>query len=85
MTLKEKLTGCTLTEGGYWSVVGIAGGYCLVTMVFVPLLALVAGGYLALTHQYAIATGLTALAFGSGYWVYRRRSNNGNCTAETAS
>lgn len=51
----------------YWSVIGIAGGYCLVTMVLVPLLAFVAEGYLALTHQYAIAIGLTVLGVGGGY------------------
>lgn len=85
MVLRETLSGRTLKETGYWSVIGIAGGYCLVTMVFVPLLALVAGGYLALTQQYAIATGLTALGFGSGYWVYRRRMNNATGTTETTS
>lgn len=85
MTLRDKLPGRTLKEAGYWSAIGIAGGYCVVTMVFVPLLALVAGSYLAFTQQYAIAIGLTVLGFGGGYWIHRRRMNNETCTAETVS
>lgn len=58
--------------------------YCLVTMALVPLLALVAGNYLALTHQYAVAIGLTGLGFGSGYGDYQRQINNEPCIVETA-
>jgi type VI protein secretion system component VasK len=83
MSLTDSLSDLNLTEATSWSIIGIAGGYCVVTMVLVPFLALVAGGYLAVTQQYVIAIGLTVLGFIGAYWGYRRRMTNGEYRAET--
>lgn len=84
MSLTDPLPGLNLTGATYWSIIGIAGGYCVVTMVLVPFLALAAGGYLAVTQQYAIAIGLTVLGFIGAYWGYRRRMTDTEHTADTA-
>lgn len=84
MSRTDLLSDLDLTEATYWSIIGIAGGYCVVTMVLVPFLALVAGGYLAVTQQYAIAIGLTVLGFIGVYWGYRRQMINNEHTADTA-
>lgn len=84
MSLADSLPDLDVKEAGYWSVIGIAGGYCMVTMVLVPLLALVVGGYLAATQQYVIAIGLTVLGFVGAYWGYGRRLTDGEYTTDTA-
>lgn len=43
-------------------------------MVLVPLLALTAGGYLAATGQYLLATVSTIADGGLAYWLHRRRT-----------
>lgn len=65
-----------LTETGAWGIIGLSGGYCTITMVLVPLLAFLAGGYLTGTAQYSIAINLTVIAFGIVYWIYHRRTAN---------
>lgn len=62
-----------LKEKGLWATLIVVGGICLVTMVFVPILALTAGGYLAVTGQYLLATATTLAGFGLAYTLYRRR------------
>jgi type VI protein secretion system component VasK len=84
MSLADSLRDRDLTEATYWSIIGVAGGYCVVTMVLVPLLALAAGGYLAVTQQYVIAIGLTVLGVVGAYWGYRRRMTDSEYTADTA-
>lgn len=64
-----------LAEKGLWAALIVVGGVCLVTMVLVPLLALTAGGYLAVTGQYLLATAIVLLGFGLAYALYRRREN----------
>ena len=73
-----------LTETGVWSIIGLSGGYCAVTMVLVSLLAFLAGGYLTVTAQYGIAIGLTVIAFGIAYWVYYRWTAD-ECVTPTTS
>lgn len=82
MRLTDKLTEMDTAEAGYWGIISLVGGYCIVTMVLVPLFALLAGSYLAVTHQYAIAIGLTISGFGVAYWGYHQRMNT-RVTAET--
>lgn len=65
----------SLTDKGLWGFVAVAGGYCIVTMVLVPLLALVAGGYLATGQQYVAATAITVLGGVAGYGIYRWRQD----------
>lgn len=84
MSLADYLPDLDVKETGYLGVIGIAGGYCMVTMVLVPLLAFVAGGYLAVTQQYVLAIELTVLSFVGGYWGYRRRLTDSECATETA-
>jgi hypothetical protein len=84
MSLADSLPDLDFTEATYWSIIGIAGGYCVVTMVLVPFLALAAGSYLAVTQQYAIAISLTVLGFVGAYWGYRRRVIDNESTADTA-
>lgn len=76
MSLRDTLASMDLTEKSYWGVIGLSGGYCAITMVFVPLLAFLAGGWLTTTAQYGLATGLTVASFGFLYYAYRRISRD---------
>lgn len=74
MSLCELFRSMDLTDLGIWGIIGVSGGYCAVTMVLVPLLAFLAGGYLTITAQYGIALGLMVIAFGAAVWLYHRRT-----------
>lgn len=64
-----------LEEKGLWATLIVAGGACLVTMVLVPLLALMVGGYLTVMGQYLLATAILLAVSGVAYALYRRRGN----------
>jgi hypothetical protein len=61
---------------GYWSVISIVVGSCIVTMLLVPLLAFIAGGYLTTTSQYVV--GITIVVIGAvlGMLMARRRKTD---------
>lgn len=59
-------------EKGLWGLVTLTGGYCAVTMVLVPLLAFTAGGYLAATEQYVVATAVVIAGAGLAYRINQR-------------
>lgn len=80
MNLRDTLQSMDLTETGLWGVIGLSGGYCAVTMVFVPLLAFLAGSYLTVTAQYGIAIGLTVIALGFVYWIVHRWTANADAS-----
>lgn len=63
-------------EKGYWGLIGLSGGICAITMVFVPLLTILVGGWLTTTAQYGVATGLTVASFGVLYYGYHWWSRN---------
>jgi Na+-driven multidrug efflux pump len=69
----DRSDGMSATDKGLWGLVALLGGYCLVTMVFVPLLAVAAAGYLGVTGRYLAAVALTAFAGVAVFMVYRRR------------
>lgn len=76
MRFIDTLRSLDTREKGYWGVIGVAGGLCAITMVFVPLLAILAGGWLTTTAQYGLATGLTVASFGVLYYGYHWWSRN---------
>lgn len=65
------------TEKGLWALVAGLAGWCLVTMVIVPVLALTAGAYLGTTGRYLSAFAIVAAAGAVGWWLYHRRGRQG--------
>ena len=75
MDLFKNATTSDLTTYGYWGINAAVGGYCLVSMVLVPLVAVIAGGYLATTGQYVVATTLTVGGIALGVLAFRERTS----------
>jgi hypothetical protein len=69
-------------DRGLWVVVGALGGWCLVTMVLVPLLAFGAGAYLGVTGQYLAAVAILVAGLGAGGWWWQRRRRGRRAPAE---
>lgn len=55
-------------------VVAAPGGWCLVTMVLIPLVAVTAGAYLTVTGRYMLASAITVAGGAAGLWWWRRRT-----------
>lgn len=76
MSSKRSFDARGFVDKGLWTAIILIGGYCIVTMVLVPLLALTAGGYLAATGQYVLATLITPAGGALAYWLYRQRTTD---------
>lgn len=64
------------TDKGLWALVAGLAGWCLVTMVIVPVLALTTGAYLGATGRYLAAIAVVAAAGAMGWWLYHRRARH---------
>lgn len=56
-----------------WGVVAVLGGWCLLTMVLVPLLAVSADAYLTLTGRYVLASVIAVVGGATALWWWQRR------------
>lgn len=76
MNSKRPFDGQDLTDKGLRIVLFIVDGFCIITVVLVPIFALTVGGYLATIGQYLLATVITITGGGLAYWLYRRHKTH---------
>ena len=68
-------------EAGLWALIAGLVGWCLVTMVIVPVLALTAGAYLGITGRYLAAIVIVAAGGAVSWWLYHRHRGHDPATS----